>query len=71
MSFRMRLPGEMQLGSDEDNVTAIEAPVTPPENEPQFRSSVIGDRDRGFRDRGRDRGIATAGPWRATTARRA
>ena len=51
------LPGEMQLGSDGDNVTAIESPVTRPENDPQYREHDRGERgrDRGFRDRDRNR----------------
>ena len=43
---------EMQLGKDGDNVTAIESPVTRPDNDPQFRERDR-DRDRGFRNRNR------------------
>jgi transcription termination factor Rho len=50
------LPGEMRLGTQQDNVTAIDSPVTRPENEPQFRERERdGGRDRGFRHRDRDR----------------
>lgn len=47
------MPGEMQLGTDGDSVTAIDSPVTRPDNEPGFRGRD-GDRGR-FRDRDRNR----------------